>query len=58
MKDVRMRWVEATLHIARFHRRGALSGSACKPLLGFLCPLSFSLGVELSQALPGLSEVA
>ena len=43
---------------ARFHRRGALSESACKPLLGLLCALSFSLGVELSQALPGLSEVA
>ena len=58
MKDVRMRWVEATLHIARFHRRGALSEFACKPLLGLLCALSFSFGVELSQALPSLSEVA
>ena len=41
---------------AQFHRRGALSESACKPLLGLLCALS--LGVKLSQAFPGLSEVA
>ena len=46
------------VHNARFHRRGALSESACKPLLGLLCALSFSLGVELTQALPRLSEVA
>ena len=33
-------------------------GVRMQTVLGLLCPLSFSLGIELGQALPGLSEVA